>query len=230
LQGHAISPFPDTADGVCHWEDVHKNRSRQFGFDKIDLDAHFDDPVQKSAYAFTHFTMTTSDSVRLWIGSDEELTVWIDGEQIYHHEGRRRHEMGGDKIPSFVEAGEHRLLIRAGQGRGRYDFSFNICEPIDDLRYSGNRYPGVRYYQKGGGPPVGDVQVRARQGWDPWKIGGIAKTFELDEDPLTTFRSAPDSLLLDVPAAHPTRCWMSSPRRFRASSSGQTMTRSHPSS
>ena len=172
-----------------------------FGFDKIDLDAHFGDPVQKSAYAFTHFTMTTSDSVRFWIGSDEELTVWIDGEQIYHHEGRRRHEMGGDKIPGFVEAGEHRLLIRAGQGRGRYDFSFNICEPIDDLRYSGNRYPGVRYYQKGGGPPMGDVQVRARQGWDPWKIGGIAKTFEPDEDPLTTFRSAPDALLLDVPAA-----------------------------
>ncbi|MBT3343852.1 MAG: DUF362 domain-containing protein [Gemmatimonadetes bacterium] len=172
-----------------------------FGFDKIDLDTHFDDPVQVAVYAFTHFTMATSDSVRFWIGSDEALTVWIDGEQIYTHEGRRRHDMGGDKIPGYVEAGEHRLLIRAEQGRGRFDFSFNVCEPIDDLRFAGNRYPGVRYYQAGGGPPMGSVQVQAKQAWSPWRVGGVEQTFTPDEDPLTTSRHAPDSLLIDAPVA-----------------------------
>ncbi|MBT4097522.1 MAG: hypothetical protein HOE86_07750, partial [Gemmatimonadetes bacterium] len=187
-----LSPVPGEDD----WSEV-----VWFGFDKIDLDTHYDDPVQKSVYAFSHFTMATSDSVRFWIGSDEEVSVWIDGELIYEHEGRRRHVMGGDKVPGFVEAGEHRLLVRSGQGRGRFDFSFNICEPIDDLRYAGNRYPGVRYYQRGGGPPTDDVQVRAQEAWDPWRVGGTEQTFEPDEDPLATFRQAPDSLLLDAPAA-----------------------------
>ena len=187
-----LSPIPAEDD----WSDV-----VWFGFDKIDLDAHFDDPVQKSVYAFTHFTMATSDSVRYWIGSDEDLTVWIDGELIYEHRGRRRHAMGGDRIAGFIEAGEHRVLVRAEQGRGRFDFSFNICEPIDDLRYAGNRYPGVRYYQTGGGPPMGEVQVRARQAWDPGRVGGTEQTFEPAQDPLIQYRSAPDSLLLNAPAA-----------------------------
>lgn len=188
----ALSPRPGEDD----WSDV-----VWFGYDKIDLDSHFDDPVQAAVYAFTHFTMATSDSVRFWIGSDEGLTVWLDGEQIYTHQGRRRHDMGGDKIPGYVEAGEHRLLVRAEQGRGRFDFSFNVCEPIDDMRFAGNRYPAVRYYQTGGGPPMGSSQVRAKQAWSPWRVGGVEQTLTPDEDPLTTYRRAPDSLLLEVPAA-----------------------------
>ena len=117
-----------------------------FGYDKIDLDTHFDDPVQVAVYAYTNFTMATSDSVRLWIGSDEDLTVWIDGEQIYDHEGKRKHKLGMDRLAGFVEKGNHRLLIRAGQSRGAFDFSINICEPIDDPFYAGNRYPGLRYF------------------------------------------------------------------------------------
>jgi hypothetical protein len=169
-----------------------------FGFDKIDLDAHFDDPVNKVVYAFT---MTTSDSVLFWIGSDEGLTVWLDGEQIYQHEGRRRHVPGTEKIAGFVEAGEHRLLLRAEQGRGRFDFSFNIYEPIDDIRYSGNRYPGVRYYQVGNNSPLGDLQVRAKQAWDPWRIGGVESTLAGTYDPVVAYHEAPDLVLTEAPAA-----------------------------
>lgn len=59
--------------------------------------------------------------------------------------------LGGVKLPGYLEAGEHRLLIRAGQKRGRFDFSINICEPIDDILYSGNLYPGVRYFVRRSG-------------------------------------------------------------------------------
>ena len=117
-----------------------------FGHDKIDLDMHFDDPVSCAVYAFTRFTMTRSDSVRYWIGSDEGLQVWIDGELIHDHEGRRRHRLGSVKLAGYLEAGEHAILVRAEQGRGSFDFSLNVCEPIDDDLYAGNRYPGVRYY------------------------------------------------------------------------------------
>ena len=41
---------------------------------------------------------------------------------------------------------EHDLLVRVEQREGMFGFSFNICEPIDDERYAGNRYPGVRYH------------------------------------------------------------------------------------
>ena len=173
-----------------------------FGFDKIDLDRHFDDPVDKAVYAFSHFTMATADSVRFWIGSDEGLQVWIDGQPLYEHEGRRRHLFGNDKLHGYLEAGEYRLLVRAEQSRGRFDFSFNICEPIDDVLYAGNRYPGVRYYQTDAtGPPAEELRVRARQAWDPWRIGRVENTFEGDYDPVVGYHTAPDSVMIETPAA-----------------------------
>jgi len=122
-----------------------------FSHDAIDLDDHFGDPAHCTVYAFTWFTMPRSDSVRYWVGSDEGLTVWIDGAEVYDYRGRRAHKLGGDRLTGYVEAGEHRLLVRAEQRRGKFEFSFNICEPIDDEWYAGNRYPGVRYYAESEG-------------------------------------------------------------------------------
>ena len=147
-----LAPMP----GRDGWSDV-----VWFGHDKIDLDKHYGDPVNCVAYAFTRFRMAQSDSVRYWIGSDEGLRVWIDGQLIHDHQGRRRHRLGSVKQAGYLEAGEHQILVRAAQSRGSFDFSINVCEPIDDELYAGNRYPGVRYYPypgyKQGGTVVGSV-------------------------------------------------------------------------
>ncbi|MBT5963600.1 MAG: DUF362 domain-containing protein [Gemmatimonadetes bacterium] len=187
--------------GQDGWSDI-----AYFSDDRIDLDRYFDDPVNRSAYAWTTFAMATSDSVRYWIGSDDALTVWIDGEQIYTHEGRRNHRLGGDRIPGFVEAGEHALLVRAEQGRGRFDFSINICEPIDDKRYAGNRYPGIRY----GGETI-ERQVDARSlppvdyfddGWQPSTKHEITIDGLLAPELTSTI---PDSVYVAISPARSTR-------------------------
>jgi len=132
-----------------------------FGHDKIDLDRYYDDPVRCAVYGYAEFTMPRADSVRIWLGADERLQVWIDGEPLYdtdeHPElgRRRRHRLGMVRVPGYLEAGDHRLLVRVEQGRGRFDFSVNVCEPIDDERFAGNTYPGLRYR------PAGEAEGRA---------------------------------------------------------------------
>jgi hypothetical protein len=191
----ALSPLP----GMDGWSPV-----IWFGHDRIDLDKHYDDPVNCAVYGFTRFTMSRSDSVRFWAGSDEGLKVWLDGELVYAHQGRRRHILGQDQLPGYIEAGEHRLLVRVDQSRGRYDFSFNICEPIDDVSYAGNRYPGVRYYL--GGDRRGldaAVTVWAEEAWEPRGEATTQSTLDMP-DPVEASRTAPDSLLLqgvDQPAS-----------------------------
>jgi hypothetical protein len=117
-----------------------------FGDDKIDLDERFDDPSNVVVYAFTWFRMARADSVRFWAGSDEGLQVWIDGETVYEHTERRQHVLGEDRSAGFLDAGEHRLLVRVHQRRGPFEFSFAICEPIDDPLFAGNTPAGLRYY------------------------------------------------------------------------------------
>jgi len=122
-----------------------------FHHDRIDLVPHLEQGAGGAAgavYAFTRFTMARTDSVRLWVGSAGDLVVWIDGREAYRFAGRRPHRLGSERLPGYLAAGEHRLLVRAPSGSGPCEFSVNICEPIDAEDYAGNRYPGVRYYQR----------------------------------------------------------------------------------
>jgi uncharacterized protein (DUF362 family) len=169
----------------------------RFGDDRIDLDKYFEDPTHCAVYAFTRFTMANSDSVRLWISSDEDLEVWIDGRQVHHFEGRRRHVLGSTRAAEFIEAGEHSLLVRAGQTRGRFDFSINICEPIDDRFYAGNRYPGVRYYVTHPGPVASlGRQVEAEHVREDWMKEPLYERNLDAPDPIESERAAPDSILV----------------------------------
>ena len=184
----ALVPSP----GEDGWSDV-----VWFGHDKIDLDKQFNDPSNCAVYAFTTFRMTRSDSVRFWLGSDEGLQVWIDGELIHDHHGRRRHRLGSVKLPGYLEAGEHRLLVRAEQGRGGFDFSFNVCEPIDDELYAGNRYPGVRYHPAPGHSEAGTVVSWNDDGATFFEVY-VAST--LDTEGLRgDGAAAPDCLLVERP-------------------------------
>lgn len=181
-----LTPLPDSDD----WSKV-----VWFGHDKIDLDKYFNDPFDCAVYAFTRFRMSASDSVRFWIGSDEGMKVWIDGELIYEHEGRRRHRLGSVKLPGYLEAGEHRLLVRAAQTRGGFDFSFNVCEPIDDELYAGNRYPGLRYYPAPG-YEEGGVVVGSEDEVSTFFESYVVSTLETDGLRAAGV-AAPDSLTVE---------------------------------
>ena len=170
-----------------------------FGHDKIDLDKHFEDPVSCAVYAATRFRMTRSDSVRYWIGSDEGLKVWMDGELIHDHQGRRRHRLGSVKQAGYLEEGEHLILVRAEQGRGGFEFSFNVCEPIDDELYAGNTYPGVRYsaapgYEEGG------IVVSSEDELSTFFESHVVSTLDVKSLREAT-AGAPDSVVLDQPVA-----------------------------
>ncbi|MBT6147750.1 MAG: hypothetical protein HOH74_20095, partial [Gemmatimonadetes bacterium] len=174
-----------------------------FGHDRIDLGHHLNNPTRCAVYAWTDFTMPEDGEVRLWLGADEGMQVWIDGELVHtitrRATRRRGHRLGQIRIPWHLRAGDHQLMIRASQGRGAFEFSFNICEPIDDVRYAGNSYFGVRYHLPGASED--DLVVAARDRWS----GG--ETSVSDGGPLALFfdpaddHFAPASLSLPSPPA-----------------------------
>lgn len=193
-----LRPHP----GVDGWSDP-----VWFGHDRIDLDRHFDDPTRCAVYAWTDFTMPEDGEVRLWLGADEGLQVWIDGESVYkvgrRSSRRRGHRLGQIRLPWSLSAGEHQLVLRVDQGRGAFEFSFNICEPIDDVRFAGNSYFGVRYHLPA---TSGPEQVVAAE--DRWSDEGESTRdggpLELFFDP-TNDDLAPDSLAVLEPPLPTTR-------------------------
>ncbi|MFH1007802.1 MAG: DUF362 domain-containing protein [Candidatus Latescibacterota bacterium] len=116
-----------------------------FHDDRIDLDTYYKDPVNCLVYAYTEFVAPRSQTAELWIGSGEDLKVWINGSEVYDYQGVRRHKLPNDRKELPVTEGRNTLLVQAKQSRGGFDFSVNICEPETDPRYDGNRVMGLKF-------------------------------------------------------------------------------------
>ena len=108
---------------------------------------------QYVSYAFTYFTVPADQNAELWIGSDEALKVYLNEQVVYNYTGTRTFS-GTDyyKDTSTIlnlKAGVNKLLVKAYQITGTYNFSLNICE-LSDLGstpvYRGNRVAGLKIY------------------------------------------------------------------------------------
>ena len=117
-----------------------------FHDDRIDLDRYFGDPVNCAAYAYAEFDAPASQEAELWVGSDEGLRVWVNGEEAYRFEGTRKNRLPNDRVPVSIRKGRNTCLVEVRQTRGRYEFSLKICEPENDPRYDGNAVMGLYYY------------------------------------------------------------------------------------
>lgn len=131
-----------------------------FHDDRIDLDKYYDDPFDCVVYAYAEFNAMKNQAAEMWIGSDEGLKVWINGEAVYEHEGRRRHNLPNERIAIQIKEGANTLLVRADQTRSRYDFSLNICEIEADERYDGSRVAGLQFTIPGGGNSLAGAQSK----------------------------------------------------------------------
>ena len=139
-----------------------------FHADRIDLDRHFSNPSHCVVYAYAEFDAPRDEPAELWVGSDEGLTVWIDGRRVHDFRGRRRHFLPCERVPVQLAAGRHRVLVRAEQRRGDFGFSLKLCEVEGDERYEGNAVFGLRWHTpEGAGPPT-EVPVLEGRGTPPW--------------------------------------------------------------
>ena len=116
-----------------------------FSDDRIDLAKFFEGFKEGRVSGFAEFYLPQATQAELWLGSDEDLVVWIDGQEVYRYAGTRRHHLPNDRVPVTIEAGSHQLLIEMRQTGGRCEFSLNICESEKDPRYEGNRVKGLKF-------------------------------------------------------------------------------------
>ena len=144
---------PDALPGQNGW-----SPPVYFHDDKIDLARYFHDPENCVVYACSDFFVPQAQNAELWVGSDEDLRVWIDGRPVYSHQGNRRHHLPNDRVPLKLTVGWNQILVRADQTGGRFGFSLNICEVEPDPRYDGNRVWGLQFAVRGSnGQPVAPV-------------------------------------------------------------------------
>ena len=121
---------------------------------------------QYVGYAFSYFTVSADQSAELWVGSDEALNVYLNEQLVYTYAGTRTFA-GTDyyKDTSTIlnlKSGVNKLLVKAYQSIGTYNFSLNICELSDFAStpvYRGNRVLGLKFTTDGSITSVHDDRI-----------------------------------------------------------------------
>jgi uncharacterized protein (DUF362 family) len=119
-----------------------------FTQDRIDLGDYLGKQNNIVGYAFTFFDAPRDQVAELWIGSDEALAVYINGELAYRFSGERDfgdRALFSERVMIRIKAGENRLLVKALQRSGYFHFSLNICEPETNPDFEGNRIWGLKF-------------------------------------------------------------------------------------
>ena len=114
--------------------------------DKISLKNFFYDKygsyqADVVAYAFTYVYVHSpgGQSGFLWIGSDDGIKIWLNGELVWDDPNSGSYRLVEDRVPVDLREGANSLLVKVKNEAGEYAFSLGVMDE------SGSTLPGVQY-------------------------------------------------------------------------------------
>jgi uncharacterized protein (DUF362 family) len=102
-------------------------------------------------YAFTYFLAPADQEAELWVGSDEALKIFLNGDIVYNYNSTRLFSASTifiDPVTRItIKKGWNRLLVKALQkiNSSYFDFSLNICAVEANASYRGSRVWGLKF-------------------------------------------------------------------------------------
>jgi hypothetical protein len=93
-----------------------------------------------TAYAAATVVSDAERPVRLLTGSDDTITMWVNGEKVLSKNLLRMVRKDEDRTDVTFKRGENRILIKVGQAGGGWLFYFRIVDPE-----TGEAIPGLHF-------------------------------------------------------------------------------------
>jgi len=105
---------------------------------RLDLNAILGAEVPRMAvaYALTYVYSPEDRGATLLLGSDDQVAVWIDGQEIHRHNVARGAIPDQDVVPFHLKAGWNEILCKIGQNGGGWALYLRISDPSVSLKYA----------------------------------------------------------------------------------------------
>ena len=68
------------------------------------------------------------------IGSDDTLTVWLNGKTVYDFRGNRSYGPATDRVDVALVEGANRIVVKCGNINGEWKFSVAVTPPPEVYR------------------------------------------------------------------------------------------------
>jgi hypothetical protein len=69
-------------------------------------------PSPNACYAFAEFDWPQSGTAVLWFGSENGLTAWLNGKEVYGFQGKRAYSADADRVEVSLKAGRNAVLLK----------------------------------------------------------------------------------------------------------------------
>ena len=79
-------------------------------------------------YLYRTINVSEPAELALAIGSDDSLTVWVNGKKVHDNKVSRGVMPGQDKFNVQLQAGENQLLMKVANGGGGFGFAFSSAQ------------------------------------------------------------------------------------------------------
>ncbi len=96
---------------------------------RIDLDAVVRPNDQVLCYAATVVHAEREQDALLWLGSDEAVVFWLNGESLLSRDVRRPLHADQDAVPVRLAAGPNLLLLKVCDQEGPFGFTARLTKP-----------------------------------------------------------------------------------------------------
>ncbi len=134
----ASASFKGAGGRRVRWRKVQPVDSRG----QIDLGRAYGHDDDRAAYGYAEITSPDDRTAKLAVGSDDTLTVWVNGKEVYRFADRRGFEHEQAKFDVPLHKGVNRLVIQCGNRGGPWQFSVAVAQPADYAFLKGNAGPG----------------------------------------------------------------------------------------
>ena len=81
------------------------------------------------AFGYVEITSPAKGKGRLLIGSDDTLSIWLNGKRVYDYNNGRSYGPDQDRVDVTFEEGPNRMLVRCGNVNAEWAFSIEIQTP-----------------------------------------------------------------------------------------------------
>src|SRR5262249_28156655 len=93
---------------------------------KVNLGALFFPNEGVVAYGWAEVESARERDAELLLGSDDTLTVWLNGKRVFAFAGDRGWAHDQDRVKVRLKKGQNTLLVQCGNGSGPWEFSVAV--------------------------------------------------------------------------------------------------------
>lgn len=135
--------FPGFRDEPLTWRRVKAIDGRG----QVDLGRTFSNDDDQAAFAYAELKSPTDRKAEFAVGSDDTLTVWLNGEKVYDFQDRRGFNPEEVRFDASLVKGTNRIVVKCGNRGGGWQFALAVA------------YPGDHAFLKGPAPGAFDPET-----------------------------------------------------------------------